>query len=516
MSNIIKNKDATEGMMKGVKMAVDLIKPTYGGKGMNVIVESPLRPFHGIYNDAWSIVQAIKAKEPAEKIGLDFIKELCERADKLQGDGRKTTLLILDTLLEEGYKSGMNKLHLKRELDDLIPIIEKLIDEQTKPITLEQVSSIATTASESKEIGNLLQEIYLKIGKGGILNVEGSKTYETTYKITDGVRFEMTGMLSADMVYDEEAKKDKRKETKAIYQNPLILITKKKISNEDDINPLLREISQGENKNLVIFTNDMDSNVASMLVGLHKNGGFTDNSGNFRSLRVLVIKAPSLWQNLVFEDFAKCTGATIVEDATGINYKNLQLEHLGTCERLEVDNEDTILTGIKDITEHCRQLQEKGDDDSLLRLSWLATKSAILKLGANSQSDLSYKRLKCNDANRSTYLALQYGVVKGGGLCLADVAEQMPQTEAGSIMSLALNAPLKAAIENYGVDLPQYKEIITEDIVDASKVIKMAVRNAIGIASVILTASALIYIPTKTPEEIAYEIAMKQSNPFGQ
>lgn len=515
MHNIIQ-ETAVEGMMKGVKLCADLIRPTYGGAGTNIVIESKLYPFHMVVNDAQSVIQTIYTKDPSAKIGVDFIKELCDKADKVSGDARKTTILMADTLLEEGHKYTGNKLQLKRDLDSLISVVENEIDQQTKSITVNDVYGVATTASESPEIGNLFKEIYPQIGKNGIINIEGSKTYETTYTITDGVRFEGTGMLSPDMVHDEQAKTDKVKETKAVYENPRILVTKRKIQNDDDINPLLKELGQGENRNLVIFTQDMDSNVASMLIGLHKAGGFTDKFGNFTSMKLLIVKAPTLWQNEVFEDFAKCVGATIVEDATGVTFKNLKLEYLGTCGRIEVDTDDTVITGIKDITEHCKHLQAKGDEISNLRLSWLASKSAILKLGANSETDLSYKRLKCNDANRSTYLALQYGVVKGGGICLYDISSKLPDTEAGKILCKALQAPLLQAKTNYGISHEDYIKLLTENIVDASMVIKRAVRNAVGIASTILTAPALVHLPIKTPEEVAYEVAMKQNNPFNQ
>lgn len=499
-------EDAVPGMMRGIKLAVDLIRPTYGGNGTNVIIESPLRPYHIVANDAQTIIQPIKVKSPAEKRGLAVVQALIERADKLQGDSRKTTLLMLDSILEEGYKSTLHKKQLKKDLDALIPFIETAIDSRTDKITIDDVKSVATTASESEETGALLQEIYSKIGANGILNIEGSKTYETSYKMTDGVRFEMTGMLSPDMVHDEEAIKDKIKETKAVYEKPLILVTKKKITTDEDINPILIEMRNMDKRDLVIFTNDMDSNVVSMLVGLHKG----------KSFNILIIKAPTIFQNYVFEDFAKCVGAIVVEDATGVSFKNLKLEHLGTCDKLEVDSEDTIITGIQDITEHMKSLHTKGDDDSLYRLAYLSTKSAVLKLGSNSQTDLSYKRLKANDANRSTYLALQYGVVKGGGLCLSEIAGEMPLTEAGSIMALALFAPIKQAIENYGIGQKEYTELITEDIVDASMILKRAVRNAIGEASTILTTPSLIFIPELTADEMQYQIAMKQNNPFNQ
>lgn len=503
-TNIIEN--AIEGMMAGISKATTVVRKTYGGSGTNVIVESKLYPYHQVVNDCETIIQAMQFKDPAEKRGLAFLKELSTKQEKVSGNGRKTTVIMAEEILKAGYKSETNKLRLKRELDVLLPFIESEIDKRTTKVTCETVSGVATTASESKEIGTLLSEIYTQIGTNGILTIEGSKTYETSYVITNGVRFMDTGMLSPEMVHDEEAVKDKRRETKAIYEHPLILVTKKKISTDEDINPLLKEMKLQERKDLLIFTNDMDSGVASLLVNLHKSKEFN----------ILIIKAPVLFQNAVFEDFSLCTGATIVEDATGVSFKNLKLEHLGTCDRIEVDSDDTVITGIQDISHHLAHLHSKGDDESLLRLSWLATKSALLKLGANSQTDLSYKRLKANDANRSTYLALQHGVVPGGGICLYDVAEHLDGSEAGKILYRALQAPLYQAMTNYDVGYQDYTNLITEDIVDASMVIKMAVRNAIGIASTVLTSNSIIFIPDKTPEEMQYEAAMKQANPFMQ
>ncbi len=495
MSNNIIQSEAVKGMLDGVSQVTSVIRGAYGGAGKNVIIRSKLHPYYFTANDAEAIVQAIEITDKAQEVGLLILKELCSKQDKTAGNGRKTSILIAEEILKAGYESKMDKNQLCKELKALIPFIETEIDKQTKQITVDNVLGVATTASESEEIGQLLQEIYPQIGKNGILTIEGSGTYETSYKVTNGVRFEMTGMLSPEMVHDEEAVKDKRKETKAIYEKPLILVTKKKITTDDDINPLLRELKFLEEKrDLVIFTNDMDADIARWLVQLHKGQVFGEKQN------VCVIKAPTMWQDYVFEDFAKCVGATIVEDKTGLNFKNLKLEHLGTCGKIEIDTEDTILTGIQDITEHCKELATKGDDDSLLRLSWLATKSALLKLGATNHQELSVRRLKSNDANRSTYLALQSGVVKGGGLCLYEISTNLlPGTEANTILHEALCAPLRQAVENYGIGVPEYLKLITDDIVDSSMVLKKAVRNAIGIASTILTASSIITLPEELP-----------------
>lgn len=495
-NNVLKDKEAIGGMLRGVELATDLIRPTYGGRGSNVVVESHLKPFHGVYNDCWTIVQAIKIVpenkfEYAMKRGLGFVQELCERADKLSGDSRKTTLILLEEILKAGYEADINKLQLKRELDALIPVIEAEIDKQTKQIELNEVEQVATTASENPEIGKLLQEIYLQIGKNGIIQPEGSGTFETSYRIIDGVRFDMTGYLSNAFANDKD---------KAVYEKPLILFTKKKITTDDDINPILTEmLSMEEKRPLIIFTQDMDSSIASMLVDLHKS----------KRLEICIIKAPTLWQNYVFEDFAKCVGATIVEDATGLTLKNIPLSALGTCDKITVDEEETILTGTQDISEHIANLEAKGDDDSKLRLSWLTNKTAILKLGANSETDLSYKRLKTHDAIRSSQLALKYGVVKGGGNCLMDISTNLiEKTVASDIIGKALQAPWNQIVNNSGTTETQ------NNIVDASMVIKMAVRNAIGIASTILTAPAIVYIPLPTEMDIKLMELNKQHNAF--
>lgn len=468
MFNIIKGKEAIEGTMSAINEVVELVKPTYGGGGSNVIIESKLNPKHLIANDAWTIIKDLKVNDPAQRIGLDFIKELISRQDKLSGDSRKTTLLLLNEILKEGYKADINKLELKRELDKLIPLIESEIDKQTKQITTSDIENVATTASENPEIGKLLQEIYQKIGKNGIIQCEGSGTYETSYRVIDGVRFDMASMLSPYMIHNDKSK--------AVYEKPIILVTKKKIMSDDDINPILNEIEIQGKKDLVIFASDIDTGVAQMLIDLHKSHRFN----------ICIIKVPSLWRDYYYEDFSKCVGATIVEE--GMSFKNMHLTMLGTCDKITVDSDETILIGTKDISEHIAQLQQQGNDDSKLRLSWLNNKTAILKLGANSETDLSYKLLKTYDAIHSSELALKYGVVKGGGLCLINICNDLPKTVAGNIMSEALEKPYRQIIENGTGDIP-------ENIVDASAVIKMAVRNAVGITSTILTASALIYLP---------------------
>lgn len=494
-NNIIDKDEYLKGILSGVNQVVDLIRPTYGGLGSNAIVQSKLYPYHQTTNDCQTIVQSVKVEGYAETIAVNHLKELCDKQDKLLGNGRKTTLLILDTLLQEGIKYEGNKNQLKRELDALIPLVEAEIDLQTTQIGVDEVGLVATTASENKDTGALIQEIYQKIGPKGIIQVQASGTYETSYKETNGIRFDMTGMYSPEMVHDESVPKEKQ--VKAIYEKPLILVSRTKISGDDDLDPILVEMASRGQRDLVIFTHSMDSGVASKLVALHKS----------KAYNILIIKNASVWRDFVYEDFSKCVGATVIDDSTGKNFKNLNEGDLGTCDRIEVDENETIIIGNKDIAQHIETLQSRGDDDSKLRLEWLSNKSAIVKLGANSESDLSLKLLKFKDAIRSSELALKYGVVKGGGLCLREVSQKLPLTEAGNIMSASLLTPWRQNIENGITE-------IGDGIVDASMTTKRAVRHAVGIASTLLTNSALTFIPKLTPIEMQFEMNLQKNNPF--
>lgn len=476
--NIKTGKQAQREMMKGVKVATSAIRLTYGPSGQNAVVENEMYPYHQVANDAQTIIQAIQLDDPIQKQGLGFLKELMDKQHKDSGDGRKTTCIMTEEILSMGYASKLSGLQLKRELDALIPFIERKINETRTQIEVNEVEKIATIAGESKEIGRLIGEIYQRIGADGIIAPEPSGTFETSYSIIEGVRFGDTGYLSPYMAHNSKYA--------AIYENPTILVTKRKIGHLNDINPLLEALNNQGKKDLVIFTDDMDSGVASIMVKAHQD----------KVVNILIIKAPVLWKNYVFEDFAKVVGATIVEDATGINYKNLEMKHLGTCAKITVDKDETTIIPNVDFSEHIQRLKDIKDNDSLLRLSWLQTKTAILKLGANSESELSYIRLKTEDAINASRLALKDGVVQGGGKCLDDIACFMPHTYGGAILAKALSAPLEQNLKNMGLEEPNWSD---EEILDSAAVIKNAVRNAIALASTILTCSVVVTLPKKEP-----------------
>lgn len=498
-------------LAKGISKAAAIVGSTMGPKGANVLLEHKLSPFHQLTNDGATILKAIELTDPIEKIGLGFLKEAAERSNGNSGDGSSTTTILLNAILEEGIKTGVSTLEIKNSLDECLPIIEESIRNQTRTITVEDIPAVARIAGEDEELATTLGEIYKTIGKDGIIHLEGSGSYDTSYSLIEGVRFVDTGYLSPYMANDRN---------KAIYEKPKILVTKNKIANVKDIDLILQAlIAQGE-KSIVIFTDDMDSNVARVLIELQKNPQ--------RSINLLIIKAPTLWKGYVFEDFAKITGATIIEDASGTSLGNkFRLDWLGTCDTLIVDKEETTVIGISDIGEHIKELTEEGSRDSKLRLSWLTTKTAILKLGAKSETELSYRLLKAEDAIFSAKLALKHGVVAGGGVALRNVSKLMPDTIGGNILREALCRPAMQIIANAGGDegtnifLPigtdladygfnsqtrEWVKMIDAGIVDASSVVLNAVKNSLGIASTLLTTSSVILLPE--------EKQVPQSSPF--
>lgn len=497
------HKNALQGIANGIAICADSIKGTLGSRGNNVILEEKMYPYHQVTNDGATIIEHIKLSDPLEVRGHGFVKEAVERSNKTSGDGSTTTTILLDAILKEGMKTGVSGLEIKKSLDECLPIIEKSIDEQTKKITVKDVEAVATIAGENPALAKTLKEIYETIGKDGIIHLEASGTFDTTFSLTNGVRLVDTGFLSPFMVYDEKARKAGKEEKRAIYENPAILVTKRKIEKDDDVASIVNFCVKNS-KPLVIFTDDMDSGIASRMVGTHRAG----------IAKILVIKAPTLWKNAVFEDFAKMTGATIVEDSSGINFKNLKIEHLGTCDKIMVDQEETTVIGIKDISSHIEELRGKQDQDSQWRVCYLNTKTAILKLGAQSETELTYLRLKAEDAIYSSKLALQKGIVVGGGICLLNCSKSLPNTLGGKIMKQALTYPIKQIIENakatidiskltgnrgLNTNTREIEDLMKARIVDSAMIVKNAVRNSIGIASTILTSDVFISLPPQPP-----------------
>lgn len=488
--NLFVGDEARQKVVNGVLKAIDAVKLTLGSKGINGLIEAHEYPFAISTNDGISLLEAMHFDDPLENMGLNLVKETSGRHNKTAGDGSTTTSVLLGAIIREGLKSNASPIELKRSLEECLPVIEASIDAQKKEITPSEVGAVASIAAEDEKIGALMQEIYEKIGKDGILHLDVSKTFDDHYTIGKGVKISDAGFASpymADMTDTGYTKSVK-------MCNPSILLIHQKISAPKDLEKIVLELANKEKNELVIFSNEVEAPVIPALVLTRLKNGF----------RTLVIKMPTIYKDHWYEDIAKMTGATVISEG-GVSLKNCKFEHLGTCEEVVVDKDNTFLDGIKDISDHIAELQKEGSDESLIRVARLNTKTARLFVGAISDQALSYKRLKVEDARNAAYLALQDGVVAGGGVALLNALQSLSETVGGQVLKKSLAAPLLQIMENAGVDTTKktkYKvgdtmgfdartlkcvDMFEAGILDPAKVVKSSVRNAVSVASTLLT-----------------------------
>jgi chaperonin GroEL len=518
-SNLHTHEEATLKIISGINKVADAIKLTIGAAGTNAILEEDLNPGYIITNDGFSILERTQFEDPLEEIGRRILMDSVSRANKQSGDGSTTTTILTQAILNEGVKAGISGMQIKRALEEVLPTIEQAIDAQKKVITPEEVHAVATISAEDPDMGKIIGEIYQQIGAEGIIELDNSKTFDTYFQVKEGVRFQ--GSVISPFLYN--------KGNKAELTNPNILFVEGKITSAADVASFIDRLPSGTKKELVIFCDEITDAVSTNLIMNHVKGKYS----------FLIIKAPTIWKQFVFEDVAKATGANIVSDRTGLSLKNVQLSDLGTCQRIIADREEMTLIGIKDVSDHIKTLKDNGDDDSLRRVAWLNTKAAVLYLGANSDSDLSYKRLKTEDAINAARLALEDGVVPGGGVALVRATLSLDDSFGGKILKRALMAPMLQIIENSSIEKMSGggvtgESIVEEcmasgegfdankmeivnmweaDIIDPAKTLKNAVRNAISVASTALTIRIAVH-KNRTEEEIARKFIMRQQGQF--
>lgn len=495
--NIFYGKEGVKRLVAGIEKGFDAIKSSYGSAGSNVVIESGLNPGHEITNDGRKILDSIKLADPVENIGLNILKEVAKKSDEISGDGRKTSVILTHAIVKEGLKCKESAMEIKKSLDECLPIILKSIDDQTKQIRTDEVGKIASVASESEELGRLFGEIYNKIGKDGIVELDLSNLPGTSYDITEGVK-----LLNCGFHYPYMANEDKGRQ--AVYKNPYVLISKQKITNIKQLDGIMKHLFKQGKDEFVIFCDEIDTTVSQALYQLHQ-GISREVEGMVRSVKIktLVIKAPTLWKDWIYEDFSKITGAKIIDGVTH-TLERLQLHELGSCDKVVTTKDQTVVLGIKDIKDHLKVLEEEGTNDSKLRISRLCTKTAILKLGANSDSELSYLKGKALDARNASYLALQGGIVEGAGQLLVRIALYptaktgeltLPDTVGGNILKKALAYPHRQIKENSDLHklLKESDESIwvLEDVFDPAIVVKNSITNALSVASTVLTSKAV-------------------------
>ncbi|MBL0320512.1 MAG: hypothetical protein IPP74_14650 [Alphaproteobacteria bacterium] len=520
IDNIYKGSEARDKIIKGIQRCGEIVGGTMGSAGHNAILETFEMPNHLVTNDGATILESIHFADPLEEMGRRILLEAVKRANKASGDGSSTTCVLTAKILQEGIKhlGEVSPMEIKKSLEECVPLIEESINKQKREITVDEVASVATISAEDESIGKMIQEIYQQIGKSGIIHWDISKTFSDHYTIGKGITVDGAGFASQYMADMDE--KTGQFQSLARWTNPKILIVKQKISSAADFNELFGALFAKEVKEIVIFCDEYEATVIPDLILTRAKRGF----------KTLLVKMPVLWKDWWYEDLAKATGATIIDPHAGLSFKTMKLEHLGTCENIIVDKENTYLDGIKDVSEHIKALEDIATEDSLLRASRLNTKTARYFVGAASDSALAYRRLKIEDSISASWQALQNGVVAGGGVTLLEISEKFHQRKnvGESVLNIALRAPFEQIVSNAGIkhawDEPfdglgydtrtkQRVDMFEAGIIDPSQVVINAVRNAISVAASVLTCDSIVLLPRPDTADQILQAIMSKNMP---
>ena len=498
--NLHTGTEARRKLVIGINKVSDAVKWTMGTGGSNAIIEVMESPKHMATNDGYTIANSIHLADPIENMGRNILVEAISRANKQSGDGSSTTCLLTAEIISNGLVLGEkdNPMDVKRSLEACIPLIENYVMATSRPIEIDQVSDVATVSSEDRKIGNMIQEIYEKIGRDGIIYWDISKTAEDTYTIGTGITIDDAGYVSPYMCDADGSGQN----TNVIrIKDPKILLVKQKITSANDFEAIGAGLFAENIKDLDVFCDDIDPLVVPSLVLTRMQKGF----------RIAVIKMPLLWRNYWYEDVAKATGATVVDPASGLPLNKATKQHLGTVGHIVINKDQTMLDGIQNVTEHIVHLEADGTEDALLRVSRLNTKTARYFVGAHSDSALSYKRLKVEDAISASWQALNGGVVAGGGVSLRNCSDVMPDTVGGRILAKAFLAPEEqiatnvgtkeylglSGDENIGLNTKtgEYVDMFKAGIVDPANIVLNACKNAISVAAAVLTCTTIVTLP---------------------
>lgn len=492
--NLYIGSEAREKIMNGVRKCSLAVGSTMGTSGNNSLLETFDYPGISTTNDGATILAALHFSDPLEEIGRKILMEAVSRANKASGDGSSTTCVLTAAILEEGISrlsSEIAPMDIKKSLEGCIPQIEEELKKQAIEITPDNVAPVASISAEDESIGQMIQEIYQQIGKDGIVSWDVSKTPNDYYVLGKGLTIKDAGYITPYMC-DMDEKSGLLKNT-ARLKDPKILLCQQKITSGLDFEELFKKLYSQDIREIVVFCNEIEPNVASDLVKTRAIRGF----------RTLVIKMPILWNDEWWKDLVIATGATIINPNDGLSLRDVEEKHLGTVEYLTANKDEVNIEGTKDLLSHIADLQAEGSNESLVRAARLNVRTARYFVGALSEQALYHRRLKVEDALNAAACALNNGVVVGGGVALLNVATSGLQGIGGEILKKALVSPMENIVKNAGKELKDIGEVgdsigfnsktgKTEDLVGAKvldplDVVLNAIKSAIGVAATILT-----------------------------
>ena len=518
-------EDARKSLLEGVNKLADTVKVTLGPKGRNVVLDksfgAPL-----ITNDGVTIAKEIELEDKFENMGARLVKEVSEKTNDVAGDGTTTATVLAQAMVKEGVKNvaaGADPMAMKRGIDKAVTVAVDELKKISVPVNgKKDIARVASISANNEEVGELIAEAMEKVSKDGVITIEESKTSNTELNVVEGMQFDK-GYVSPYMVTDTD-------KMEAVVDNPYILITDKKISNIQEILPLLEALMQQSGK-LVIICDDIEGEALSTLV-LNKLRGV---------LNVVAVKAPGFGdkRKAMLQDIAILTGGEVITSDLGLELKDTQIEQLGRAKQVKVQKENTIIVDgagdkqqiadrVGQIKAQIAETKSEYDKEGLQeRLAKMAGGVAVIGVGAATETEMKDKKLRIEDALSATKAAVEEGIVAGGGTALINVAPEVEKTVneltggeklGAEIILKALEEPVKQIARNAGLEpaviadkvkksevgigfdaaTEEYVDMKKAGIVDPTKVTRSALQNAASIASMIITTESLV---TDAPEK---------------
>ena len=527
------SSDARSAMVRGVDILADTVKVTLGPKGRNVVLEksfgSPL-----ITNDGVTIAKEIELEDHFENMGAKLVSEVASKTNDIAGDGTTTATVLTQAIVREGIKNvtaGANPIGIRRGIEAAVAAAVEALKNTAIPVAnKEAIAQVAAVSSRSEKVGEYISEAMEKVGKDGVITIEESRGMETELEVVEGMQFDR-GYLSQYMVTDNE-------KMVADLENPYILITDKKISNIQEILPLLESILQSS-RPLLIIADDVDGEALPTLV-LNKIRG---------TFNVVAVKAPGFGdrRKAMLEDIAILTGGTVITEDLGLELKDATIEALGQAAKVSVDKDSTVIVEgagnpeafanrIAVIKSQIETTTSEFDREKLQeRLAKLSGGVAVIKVGAATETELKEMKLRIEDALNATRAAVEEGIVAGGGTALVNVISAVAALElegdeatGRNIVLRALEEPVRQIAYNAGYEgsividrlknaelgtgfnaaTGEWVNMIEAGIIDPVKVSRSALQNAASVASLILTTEAVV---ANKPEPVAPAPAMDPS-----
>ncbi len=515
--DILFSEDARRSMLRGVDTLADTVKVTLGPKGRNVVLEkkfgSPL-----ITNDGVTIAKEIELEDAFENMGAQLVKEVATKTNDVAGDGTTTATVLAQAMIREGLKNvtaGANPMVIRKGIDKAVRTAVEELQKIAKPIEGKQsISQVAAISAADDEVGELIAEAMEKVGNDGVITVEESKGFTTELEVVEGMQFDR-GYISPYMITDTD-------KMIAVLEEPYILITDKKVTNIQEILPVLEKVVQS-GKQLLIIAEDVEGEAQATLIVNKLRGTFT----------CVAVKAPGFGdrRKAMLQDIAALTGGQVITEELGLELKSTVIEQLGRARQIRVTKENTIIVDgagdkkdigarISQIRAQLEETTSEFDKEKLQeRLAKLAGGVAVIKVGAATETELKERKLRIEDALNATRAAVEEGIVSGGGTALVNVFSAVAAIQAEgdektgvNIILRALEEPVRTIAGNagqegsviverlkkeaigigYNAATDEWVNMFDAGIVDPAKVTRYALQNAASVAAMFLTTEAVI------------------------